>query len=182
MDKIPVQDCIAKDHYDLPPQVREKILSLIADSDDPPLDDGTSLISKYDFDFSFDFDRDWVEVIKPHLFKALTKTLDQLGYLDFSVDQIWYQQYDKGANHVWHIHGRHFTGVYYLEFPEGSAPTQVVSPYTMKTMTLDSAKEGDLIIFPSHWTHRGMKNTSDRKTIISYNITIHRCIPEELIL
>tara|TARA_B100001113_G_scaffold31640_1_gene22606 strand:- start:1371 stop:1916 length:546 start_codon:yes stop_codon:yes gene_type:complete len=181
MDKIPVQDCIAKDHYDLPPQVREKILSLIADSDDPPLDDGTSLISKYDFDFSFDFDRDWVEVIKPHLFKALTKTLDQLGYLDFSVDQIWYQQYEKGSNHVWHIHGRHFTGVYYLEFPSGSAPTQVVSPYTMKAMTLD-CKEGDLIVFPSHWTHRGMKNTSDRKTIISYNINIHRCIPEELIL
>ena len=54
MDKIPVLDCIAKDHYDLPPKIRQKILSLIAESGDPPLDDGTSFISQYDFDFSFD--------------------------------------------------------------------------------------------------------------------------------
>ena len=171
MDKIPVLDCIAKDHYDLPPKIRQKILSLIAESGDPPLDDGTSYISQYDFDFSFDFDREWVEVIKPYLFKALTKTMDELGYLDFSVDQIWYQQYLKGSSHCWHIHEGQFTGVYYLEHPEGSPATEIKSPYNLETFKVDTVSEGDVIVFPAFWIHQAPINEKSRKTIISFNLT-----------
>ena len=30
-------------------------------------------------------------------------------------------------------------------------------------------KEGDFIVFPAHWIHRGSPNGSSRKTIISWN-------------
>ena len=33
-------------------------------------------------------------------------------------------------------------------------------------------KEGDMIIFPAHWIHRGTTNGKNRKTIISFNFDI----------
>ena len=33
--------------------------------------------------------------------------------------------------------------------------------------------EGDIIVFPSHWIHRGLPNNKERKTIISYNFSVN---------
>ena len=96
-----------------------------------------------------------------------------MGYHGFDLKQIWYQQYLKGSNHPWHTHASNFTGVYYLEYPEGSPSTEVISPYTREKHCLDMASEGDFIVFPSHWIHRSPPNhTSNRKTIISYNLDV----------
>ena len=46
---------------------------------------------------------------------------------------MWYQQYLNGDTHGWHIHGQHFTGVYYLEFPDGCSKTEVCSPFNLKS-------------------------------------------------
>ena len=54
---------------------------------------------------------------------------------------MWYQQYLEGDTHGWHIHGNHFTGVYYLEFPDGCSQTEVVSPYSFKVKKIDKIKE-----------------------------------------
>ena len=32
--------------------------------------------------------------------------------------------------------------------------------------------EGDIIVFPAHWIHKGNINNKDRKTIISFNFDI----------
>ena len=106
------------------------------------------------------------------------------------INSAWFQQYNKSHNHSVHNHGfGGFSSVLYLKFdPEHHRATTFVAPFlnnfdgNVFEYEPSGIEEGDLIVFPSHWTHRGMKNTSDRKTIISYNINIHRCVPEELIL
>ena len=78
----------------------------------------------------------------------------------------------EGDTHGWHIHGDHYTGVYYLEYPDDAAKTQICSPLSMKIHDVD-AREGDIIIFPSHWIHRsGNPNSKSRKTIVSFNFSV----------
>ena len=84
---------------------------------------------------------------------------------------IWFQQYLEDGGHGWHIHGQHYTGVYYLEYSDGCGKTEICSPYNLKRMQID-VKEGDMIIFPAHWIHRGTANGKNRKTIISFNFDI----------
>ena len=58
-----------------------------------------------------------------------------------------------------------------MEYPEGCGKTRVSSPYNLEGHDVD-AVEGDIIIFPAHWVHRGSANNKDRKTIISFNFDI----------
>ena len=96
--------------------------------------------------------------------------LRDFGYQVMHLWQIWYQQYLKGSSHPWHIHSGHFTGVYYLEHPEGSPSTEILSPYNLETIKVDMVSEGDFIVFPASWIHRGPLNEGLRKTIISFNL------------
>ena len=84
---------------------------------------------------------------------------------------MWYQQYLEGDTHGWHIHGQHYTGVYYLEFPEGSSKTEICSPFSLNKKQID-VKEGDFIVFPAHFIHRGLPNKTMRKTIVSFNFDV----------
>lgn len=128
-------------------------------------------ISKLDFGESENFNREWVNIFLPHFEESLRSMINGMGYLGLKLHQVWYQQYHQGSGHGWHIHAYHFTGVYYLEFPKGSAATEICSPYNLRPKKF-KAKEGDIIIFPSHWIHRAPANTSERKTIISFNFEI----------
>ena len=87
------------------------------------------------------------------------------------IKSAWYQQYLEGDTHGWHIHGHHYTGVYYLEFSEECSKTEICSPFSLETKQID-AIEGDFIIFPAHYIHRGLPNKKSRKTIISFNFDI----------
>ena len=87
-----------------------------------------------------------------------------------SLKNVWYQQYLEGDTHGWHIHDDHFTGVYYLEFPDGCSQTEIISPYNLKAVKID-VSEGDFVVFPAHFIHRGLPNGIKRKTIISYNFS-----------
>ena len=78
----------------------------------------------------------------------------------------------EGDTHGWHTHGQTYTGVYYLEFPDKASRTELYSPFNFKKHTI-KAKEGDIVIFPSHWIHRGPCNPSKRKTIVSFNFEVH---------
>ena len=77
-----------------------------------------------------------------------------------------FQQYEKNSKHGWHIHGRNYTGVYYLQF-DGTAKTQV---WNNEIMNLN-CEEGDIVMFPSFMIHRAPPVQNDKtKTIISFNI------------
>ena len=175
MKKIQINDCIChskiKEHLD----IRDSILSEIDKSSDSDLKQKDSFytdsISKLDWNKSADLDRPWLKIFLPVFIENLKEVIASIGYAKSTIKNVWYQQYLEGDTHGWHIHGEHFTGVYYLEFPEGCSQTEIVSPYNFKVEKIDVV-EGDFIIFPAHFIHRGLPNTKKRKTIISYNFSI----------
>ncbi len=84
--------------------------------------------------------------------------IKKLGYRSAEVRDIWFQQYLKNGRHGWHIHGQNYTGVYYLEFPDGAPDTEF---QTMETR----------ISHPAFLLHRAPEVLNvERKTIISFNI------------
>ena len=175
MKKIQIDDCICHSKIKEHLEIRNSILSEIEKSSDGDLEQKdpfyTDSISKLDWNISDNPDRPWLKIFLPVFIKNLQEVLTNLGYFKAVIKNVWYQQYLEGDTHGWHIHDDHFTGVYYLEFPEGCSQTEVASPYDLKAVKIN-ATEGDFIVFPSHYIHRGLPNTKKRKTIISYNFSI----------
>ena len=130
----------------------------------------TDSISKLDWIKSSDTKRPWVKIFVPEFYEDVKEIISSMCYHKISLKNVWYQQYLEGDTHGWHIHDDHFTGVYYLEFPNGCSQTEIVSPYNFKAVKID-ASEGDFVVFPAHYIHRGLPNGSKRKTIISYNFS-----------
>ena len=180
MRKLIFDDCICQVRISNHSKIKDSILSEIENADidtsekSPYLTDrstGTTQydsFSKLDWSMGEDFERPWVKLFLPSYSEALIEIMKNLGYTGYITHAMWFQQYLEGGTHGWHIHSNHFTGVYYLEYPEGCGRTRVCSPYNLKGHEVD-AVEGDMIVFPSHWIHKAMPNSKDRKTIISYN-------------
>ena len=177
MKKIRIDDCIVhgkiKEHL----EIKDSILFEISKSSDGDLKQQdynnfyTDSISKLDWNKSADIERPWLKIFLSVFLENLQEAIASIGYAKAVIKNVWYQQYLEGDTHGWHIHGEHYTGVYYLEFPEGCSQTEIVSPYNFKVEKIDVV-EGDFIIFPAHCIHRGLPNTKKRKTIISYNFSI----------
>ena len=174
MKKIRIDDCICHSKIKEHLEIRDSILSEIDKTSDSDLEQKDSFytdsISKLDWDISDKLDRPWVKIFLPVFIKNLKEVIDNLGYAKVVIQNIWYQQYLEGDTHGWHIHDDHFTGVYYIEFPEGCSQTEIISPYDFKAVKID-ASEGDFVVFPAHYIHRGLPNGNKRKTIISYNFS-----------
>ena len=171
MKKIQFDDCIChsniKNHF----KIKNEILSEIDKCNDDNLNAvdsyHTDSISKLDWNKSSDTERPWVKIFLPEFCEDVKEIISSMCYNRINIKQMWYQQYLEGDTHGWHIHGQHYTGVYYLEFPDGCSKTEVCSPYNLKTKQID-AVEGDLIVFPAHFIHRGLPNKKIRKTIVSF--------------
>ena len=177
MKKIRIDDCIVhgkiKEHL----EIKDSILFEISKSSDGDLKQQdynnfyTDSISKLDWNKSADIERPWVKIFLSVFLKNLQEAISSIGYTQAVIKNVWYQQYLEGDTHGWHIHGEQYTGVYYLEFPEGCSQTEIVSPYNFKVEKIDVV-EGDFVVFPAHCIHRGLPNNKKRKTIISYNFSI----------
>ena len=129
-------------------------------------------ISRCDWEYSRDFDRPWYKLFRPNFNLSIKRLLNESYYdAPIDLDDIWFQQYNSGDSHGWHIHASQFTGVYYLEFPRGSGQTEILSPFSNKSRKMN-VKEGDIIVFPSLWIHRATHNKVKRKTIISFNFNL----------
>ena len=156
------------DHH----KIKDRILSEISKTFFESVKENNSYygdsISRLDWSSADDWDRKWVNILIPNFHLSIQDFLRECGYREIELREMWYQQYQEGDTHGWHIHGQHFTGVYYLEFPEGCSKTEICSPYDLKSRTIDVV-EGDFIVFPAHYIHRGLPNTKKRKTIVSYN-------------
>lgn len=114
--------------------------------------------------------RDWVENIAEDLYNHLMNWCESLDYDFFKINEIWFQQYIKDSHHAWHVHGGNFSGVYYLELPEGSPKTEWIDPITKEIREFD-VEEGDIVMFPSWLKHKSSENKSEEvKTIISWNL------------
>ena len=177
MKKIKVSDFICHlkmvDHH----VIKDRILSEISKTFGDTIPQNNSYycdsVSKLDWSCANDWNREWVKILLPNFYLTAKKFLKECAYKELQLVKMWYQQYQKGDQHGWHIHGDHYTGVYYLEYPKSAAKTQICSPYNLRSKKIEGVEEGDMIIFPAHWIHRGLKNGKDRKTIVSYNFSIN---------
>ena len=174
MKKIQIDDCIChsriKNHF----KIKNDILSEIDKSSDGNLTQNDSFytdsISKLDCIKSSDTERPWVKIFVSEFYEDVKEIISSMCYYKISLKNVWYQQYLEGDTHGWHIHDDHFTDVYYLEFPDGCSQTEIISPYNLKAVKID-VSEGDFVVFPAHFIHRGLPNGIKRKTIISYNFS-----------
>ena len=129
-------------------------------------------IEKLDYHVSASNDREWIKILLPYLIKHFKKCAINLGFKKCNINDLWFQQYIKGDLHGWHIHGHNYTGVYYLELSKKCPLTELVDSNDLNKRFKISAKEGDIVIFPSFIIHRSGRVLEDvRKTIISFNIT-----------
>jgi len=141
----------------------------------------TDNINKLDWSERLNYNRDWVSLFMPVANSLLTVVSNALGYQKAEIIELWFQQYVENNTHGWHIHGRNFTGVYYLEFPEHSPVTQLINPLSQSELITPTVKEGDIIIFPSYTIHRApIIKHNLRKTIISFNLNFYDIHPELL--
>ena len=175
MKKIKFNDCICHTKLKGHSEIKDLILSEIDNTDDEVLKTVSSYysdnISKLDWSKAENFERSWTKILLPNFFETMDEVIGSMAYKGIRLVSMWYQQYSVGGTHGWHIHGQHFTGVYYLEHPEGCSKTEICSPFDLKSQTVDIV-EGDCIVFPAHWIHRGQPNTGNRKTIVSFNFDL----------
>ena len=61
-----------------------------------------NIVSKLDWSKGDDFSRPWVKIFLPN-FDIIKKFTYDLGYDNYEIDRIWYQQYLKEI-HGWHTH------------------------------------------------------------------------------
>ena len=174
MQKFPLTCCYSIQKFSQHENLKNIILSEIEKSDytSPLFEKAEVDISKCDWNNAKDFTRKWFISLKDSLFTDMLSIYDSLGYDGFTLQEIWFQQYYNGSQHGWHTHSSNFTNVYYLDLPENSSKTQIVSPYDQKSIIELEVKEGDIVTFPSFVIHKGPKNMSNRKTIISYNTNV----------
>lgn len=128
---------------------------------------------KHDWNNSLNTNRPWYNLAGKKIVNQLTGMLKKCNYNNAIVHEIWFQQYKQHNFHGWHLHGRNFTGVYYLQFSKDlkQKGTEFIDTGNPKNKFILDVKEGDMIIFPSNVWHRSPQIKSDStKTIISYNI------------
>ena len=175
MKKIKFNDCIChssiKNHLDIKNDLLYEIAQTNCERLNMTDNYYTDSISKLDWSRCKDFTRKWVHIFMPHFSDEIVRIMGSMGYNDVELYEMWYQQYLENDTHGWHIHGQQFTGVYYLEFPKGCSNTEIRSPFDFQTKQIDVV-EGDIIVFPAHFVHRGLPNTKQRKTIISFNFDV----------
>ena len=159
-----------KEHTNLKAQVLDSIK--VADAEHIVAPAGEVDISRSDWHKANDTTRFWANLIVPKLMLHMEQVYSELGYNMFHLREFWFQQYNQGSGHGWHIHGANFTNVYYLDLPKGASRTQLVVPFDQKEIIEVDVKEGDVVTFPSFVIHRGPPNQGPQKTIISYNIDI----------
>lgn len=138
----------------------------------PKDSDNITTITSLDWNDSNNFDREWVNFFLPYWKDAVGKIKNHMDFKDIYLSNMWFQRYQKGDQHGWHIHASHYTGVYYLDFDKDSPKTEIVDPFSKRIKKI-RANEGDIVIFPSTFLHRSPINKSNQaKTIISWNFDI----------
>ena len=123
-----------------------------------------------DWNSNEDVEKDYQSYIKPYLISHTAELFKNYNSLGIRFGNLWFQQYESYNKHDWHIHGLcHFTNVYFLELEDPEIKTEIKDLYG--TVINYSAKEGDILSFPSFLYHRSPTNNSKkRKTVISFNI------------
>jgi hypothetical protein len=128
-------------------------------------------ISNTDWHLNESFIRHYRDYLN-NIFKDINEYINNLyaSNTKLSVTNYWFQQYEKGDYHDWHIHNSSiFSCVYYVDIQENT-PKTTFKLFDKSEIEI-KMNEGEILIFPSFLEHISKLNKSDKtKTIISFNI------------
>lgn len=128
-------------------------------------------VDRTDWSLADEPNRGWITGIIPTLMPMLESYAREQELQDVHLNKIWFQQYEKGGEHGWHNHWDNYSGVYFLDKPDGAPTTEFINPVTKEIICPD-VKEGQMILFPAFVLHRAPKNVSEQRTIISFNFNM----------
>jgi hypothetical protein len=151
-------------HEELKPYILNDILLLGKNS----YTEKVSKISNTDWNLPAEFHRQYMTNVYPLFVNHFDEIKNTYGWwYNQRLVNFWFQQYEPGDYHGWHIHHSVlFSSVYYVELPDGGA-TQFKTPQGTFTIPV---KEGEILTFPSFFFHQSAPNkTKQRKTIIATN-------------
>ena len=111
---------------------------------------------------------------KNNILEGYSKNLlEKFKFQKFQTQDMWFQIYKENDRHGLHTHaGSHFTNVFYVQLPDKNIKTRIIS---VGGEELDlNVEEGDILTFPSFYTHESPENKNkEEKIIISFNIDIY---------
>ena len=167
---MPVVIAQLKDHFKIKNEIldlinREQGAERIYEEKSSTLD-----ISRCDYKISYE-PRQWTTALHPYLTPTVQEIYASLGYQTYNIHNIWFQQYDSGSTHGWHVHTKcQWTNVYYIDMPDDAPKTELINPWNQTDIIQMDVKEGDVLSFPSFVIHRAPINKCNKtKTIISFN-------------
>ena len=161
-------------------EIKDNLLNLIEKAENDNFVDMKEYygdnITKLDWRDSSNMDREWVQYFLPFFSKYLSAEANQKRFFEVRLPKIWFQQYQKGGKHGWHVHGDNYAGVYYLDLPQEVPKTQLL--LEDGRVITPEVEEGDILLFPSSLIHKAPENETDiQKTIISFNVNFDKPIP-----
>ncbi len=154
---------------------KSQLLEYIHEMPNHSIKDDYGTISKTDW--NLDHQRKYLDLFKSMINPYIDNIRDELKFKTWNVGTVWYQVYNKGDTHKWHVHvGTNYTNVYYLDLPDESIKTQIYDDTTKSIVELE-VHEGQLITFPANIKHRSPVNDTDQqKVIISFNSNFNMVI------
>ena len=157
--------------------IKSQLLEYIHEMPDGVINDDYETISKTDWNIPKDHQRKYLDLFYTIIRPYIVNISNELGFNEWSIGNTWYQVYNKGDTHKWHIHPTaNYTNVYYLHLPDESIKTQIYDDTTKSIVELE-VHEGQLITFPASIKHRSPVNDTDQqKVIISFNSNFNMVI------
>lgn len=122
----------------------------------------------------------YINLVVDNVYPVLDKLFLEMPFLktpkSSRVVEIWYNHYTFGQTQEVHSHGNHMdiSGIYLLKLDEINKTVFYSYPTTStrlhrNTKQLVEAKEGDIILFPSHLSHYVLPCEKERVTV-AFNI------------
>ena len=152
-------------------KLKDTLLKYIEKMPQSNINEDDVVVSKTDWNLPSDYKRDYMDlffnIITPYMHEMSSK----LKFTGWEIVNGWYQVYDKGGKHDWHVHLKtSYTNVYYLSLPNKSISTQLYDPMNDRVIKNIKVKEGQVLTFPANIIHRSPVNNHDnQKVIISFN-------------
>lgn len=168
MTEIPVLVTTIENHL----EIKQSILNAIDEMGTHSVIENKTRISNSDWYLLKNTDIPYAKFFDSVVDQTLKNIYKVYRYEEFGIKlqlrNYWFQQYEKGDNHSWHIHSNVLlANVYYVELPNGSAKTTFLIGNNEIEVEV---KEGDVLTFPACLLHCSKPNQFDRKTVISFNL------------
>lgn len=119
--------------------------------------------------------RVWLDAFYKAVAPCMDDVQSALGLNSWAISEAWYQWYEHGDFHGRHMHpGCSFSGVYFMELPNGSVKTRLYSDSGSTVVNMPEISEGEILFFPSAMMHESPRNISGgRKIVVAFNCDFH---------